>query len=89
MFTCTPNRKSRGGDLPNIFFKGLLLFKRLLNFFKLSCQWIFMVRLIGSRGVGCVCDFIKLSQSFFTLKAKVASETLLLPWSSNFASFVP
>lgn len=36
-----------------------------------------MVRLIGSRGGGmCVCDFIKLSRSFLTLKAKVASETL-------------
>lgn len=34
-------------------------------------------------------DFAKLSSQFFTLKAKVASETLLLPWSSNFASFVP
>lgn len=36
-----------------------------------------------------VCDFIKLSRSFLTLKAKVASETLLLPRSSHFASFVP
>lgn len=36
-----------------------------------------------------VCDFMKLSRSFLTLKAKVASETLLLPWSSHFASFVP
>lgn len=37
----------------------------------------------------CLCDFIKLSRPFLTLKAKVASETLLLLWSSNFASFVP
>lgn len=43
----------------------------------------------GGRTVGCVCDFIKLSRSFLTLKAKVALETLRLPWSSNFASFVP
>lgn len=37
----------------------------------------------------CLCDFIQLSRPFLTLKAKVASETLLLPWSSNFTSFVP
>lgn len=40
-------------------------------------------------GGGGGCDFIKLSRTFLTLKAKVASETPLLPWSSNFASFVP
>lgn len=52
MLTHIHNRKGGKWGLPNIFFKGLLLFKRLLNFFKLSCQWIFMVRLIGSKGVG-------------------------------------
>lgn len=54
-----------------------------------------MIPLIGKRkhrkrpSEGEKQDFTKLSSQFFTLKAKVASETPLLPWSSNFASFVP
>lgn len=48
--------KGVGGNTPNFFFKGLLLFKRLLNFFKLSCQWIFPGQANWQqRGGMCVC----------------------------------
>lgn len=47
----------------------------------------YMINLIGSRRKKY--DFINLRSQFLTLNAQVASETLLLPRSSNFASFVP